>query len=43
MNISFGQLFIVIIVLLLLFGNLPKITNDIIKSVKQIKKEFDEK
>lgn len=43
MSIGIGQIIVTLLVLLLVFGNLPKITKDIIYFVKELKKSFNSK
>ena len=43
MSISLGQILIVILVGLLLFGNFPNIMRDIIRSIKSILSSISEK
>ena len=43
MSISLGQILIIILVGLLLFGNLPNILRDIIRSIKSILSSISEK
>lgn len=42
MSIGFGQIIIVLIVLVILFGNFSKITNNLLSFIKELKKVFSQ-
>ena len=41
MTIGIGEILVIVVIILLLFGNLPKITRNTIESIKKIKKEIN--
>jgi|LakWasMet44_HOW7_FD_contig_123_2945_length_2229_multi_5_in_0_out_2_2 TatA/E family protein of Tat protein translocase len=41
--VGFGQILVVLLVLVLLFGNLPKLLKDLALGIKTFKKTLDEK
>ena len=44
MNVGFGQLLILLVLVILLFGNLPKVTKEIVAVVRIVKEALrDEK
>jgi Sec-independent protein translocase protein TatA len=43
MNIGIGQILITLFVLLLLFGNLPKVIREILSSIKEFQKSISPK
>lgn len=43
MNIGIGQILVTLFVLLLLFGNLPKVIREILSSIKEFQKSLGQK